>query len=49
MSRDLVEGYAAGTMPAEHTAGLTEAGLSNLQEFVTSGGTLVCFDASWNQ
>ncbi|HEX6732079.1 MAG TPA: M14 family metallopeptidase [Pyrinomonadaceae bacterium] len=46
MSRDLVEGYAAGAMPAEHTAGLTEAGLSNLQEFVTNGGTLVCFDAS---
>lgn len=46
MSRDIVEGYAAGTMPVEHTAGLTEAGLSNLQEFVTKGGTLVCFDAS---
>jgi hypothetical protein len=46
MSRDLTEGYAAGTMPAEHTGGITEAGLANLQEFVTKGGTLVCFDHS---
>lgn len=37
---------AAGTIPAEHPAGLTEAGLANLHEFVTNGGTLVCFDAS---
>jgi len=45
-SRDLVEGYASGTMPAEHTGGISEAGLSNLQDFAAKGGTLVCFDAS---
>jgi Zinc carboxypeptidase len=45
-SRDIVDGYAAGTMPAEHTGGVTTAGLSSLQDFVTKGGTLVCFDVS---
>lgn len=44
--RDIVEGHAAGSMPAEYTGGITEAGLNNLHDFVTKGGTLVCFDAS---
>ena len=45
-SSELIGGYAAGTMPSEHTGGITASGLSNLQEFVKNGGTLVCFDAS---
>ena len=37
-------GNASGTFPAEYTGGMTEAGMKNLKEFVTSGGMLICFD-----
>ena len=45
-ARDIVEGNAAGTYPAEFTGGITTAGTNNLKEFVSDGGTLICFDAS---
>jgi hypothetical protein len=45
-STDIVAGNAAGSLPVEYTGGITEAGVNNLKEFVSSGGTLICFDAS---
>jgi hypothetical protein len=45
-SKEIVEGNAAGSLPAEFTAGITSAGVGNLKRFVEEGGTLVCFDAS---
>jgi hypothetical protein len=45
-STEIVAGNAAGSLPAELTGGITEAGVNNLKEFVTNGGTLVCFDAA---
>ena len=33
-------------LPAEYTGGISEGGVSNLKEFVNSGGTLICFDSS---
>jgi hypothetical protein len=40
----IVNGNAAGTLPQEYTGGITEAGIKNLKDFVTSGGMLICFD-----
>ncbi|HEX3249456.1 MAG TPA: M14 family metallopeptidase [Pyrinomonadaceae bacterium] len=40
----IVSGNAAGTLPPEFTGGMTDAGVKNLKEFVTSGGMLICFD-----
>ncbi len=42
----IINGNAAGTLPAEYTGGIAEAGLKNLKEFVNNGGMLICFDAS---
>src|SRR5688500_12958597 len=44
--REIVEGRAKDTAPAEFTGGITEAGVSNLRRFVEEGGTLVCWDDS---
>ena len=43
-STQIVAGNAAGTLPAEFTGGITEAGVNHLKEFVNQGGMLVCFD-----
>src|SRR6185312_1762029 len=40
----IINGNAAGTVPAEYTGGISEAGVKNLKEFVNNGGMLVCFD-----
>ena len=40
----IVNGNAAGTLPAEYTGGITAAGVKNLKEFVNNGGMLICFD-----
>ena len=45
-SNQIINGNAAGTLPAEYTGGMTEAGAKNLKEFVTNGGMLICFDDS---
>lgn len=43
---EIIEGNAAGSYPQEFTGGITAAGVTNLREFVASGGTLICFDAA---
>lgn len=45
-SADIINGNAGGSYPTEYTGGITPAGVSNLKEFVASGGTLICFDAA---
>ena len=40
----ILNGYKAGTMPAEYTGGLGQAGVKALREFVEQGGTLVCLN-----
>jgi hypothetical protein len=40
----MLNGEAAGTMPDAYTGGMTARGVSNLEEFVRSGGTLVAMD-----
>lgn len=45
-STDMLNGNAAGVLPAEYTGGITAGGVNNLKEFVSNGGTLICFDAS---
>jgi hypothetical protein len=45
-STQIINGNAAGILPAEYTGGLTEAGVKNLKEFVSNGGMLICFDNS---
>jgi hypothetical protein len=45
-SAQIIAGNAAGTLPAEYTGGITEAGVKNLKEFVSDGGMLICFDAA---
>jgi hypothetical protein len=44
--REIVEGRAKETAPAEFTGGIGEGGVSNLRRFVEEGGTLVCWDDS---
>lgn len=44
--RELLEGHAAGSYPAEFTGGLTAAGINSLKTYVERGGKLVCMDAS---
>jgi hypothetical protein len=44
--REIIEGNASGSLPAEYTGGIGETGVSNLKEFVNRGGTMLCFDAS---
>ncbi|MFN2529702.1 MAG: M14 family metallopeptidase [Pyrinomonadaceae bacterium] len=44
--RDIIEGNVPGTLPFEFSGGIGELGVANLKQFVESGGTLICFDAS---
>jgi len=44
--REIVEGRAKETAPAEFTGGVGEGGVANLRRFVEEGGTLVCWDDS---
>ena len=40
----IVIGNAAGSLPPDYTGGISDSGVRNLKEFVTSGGMLICFD-----
>jgi hypothetical protein len=42
----LMNGHAAGAMPAEYTGGLGSAGALALRQFVEDGGTLVTLDSA---
>jgi len=44
--REIIDGNAAGSYPADLTGGIGEKGVANLARFVEDGGTLICFDAS---
>ncbi|MEJ7618492.1 MAG: M14 family metallopeptidase, partial [Pyrinomonadaceae bacterium] len=39
--KSILEGYAAGAMPAEYVGGIGDAGVRELREFVTAGGRLI--------
>lgn len=41
----LKKGLAADTYPEEYTGGLGDAGLANLKEFVSAGGTIILCDS----
>jgi len=45
-SKELVSGYAPGTMPEEFTGGLADSGAAALHEFASRGGTLVFLNRS---
>ena len=45
-AKDIIEGNAPGTFPAELTGGISAVGTESLKQFVTAGGTLICFDAA---
>ncbi len=44
----IVNGFAAGTMPREYTGGLSKKSASNLKSFAEQGGTLVFLNHSAN-
>ena len=44
--QSMLHGLSAERMPVEYTGGMTIAGLANLHEFVTAGGTLVAMDTA---
>jgi hypothetical protein len=43
-SRQIMEGFRAGTIPERYAGGIGEEGVQALKEFVTEGGTLVAFN-----
>jgi hypothetical protein len=40
----IIEGHRAGTVPPEFAGGIGDAGVQNLRDFVSEGGTLVTMD-----
>jgi hypothetical protein len=44
--RQMLNGFAAGTLPDEYTGGMTARGVENLRTFVDAGGVLVAMDRS---
>lgn len=43
-SRQLMNGFATGSVPGQYAGGIERNGLTNLQEFVQAGGTLIAFN-----
>ena len=43
-AKNILEGFAPGTIPGEYAGGLGEAGVDALREFVRGGGTLIAFN-----
>ena len=46
--REIVDGVPGGTVRPEYRGGIAEAGVENLQRFVTEGGTLIALGAASN-
>lgn len=46
--QSIVQGHEEGTVPSQYAGGIGNRGLSNLIQFVQSGGTLITFDAASN-
>jgi hypothetical protein len=44
--QQIVAGNRADSYPEEYTGGITEAGVSNLRNFVEAGGVLICLNSS---
>jgi hypothetical protein len=44
--RQILEGFAPGSIPGEYTGGLGEGGVEALREFVGGGGTLIAFNSA---
>jgi hypothetical protein len=42
--RQILEGFAPGSIPGEYAGGLGEGGVQALREFVSGGGTLIAFN-----
>ena len=47
-SRQIIDGMAAGSVPARYAGGIGREGVRILDEFVRAGGTLVCMNSSAN-
>jgi len=45
-SRQILEGYSRGTVPARYAGGIGARGVRALDDFVRQGGTVVCMNAS---
>lgn len=43
-SHQLMNGFATGSVPGQYAGGIERNGLTNLQEFVQAGGTLIAFN-----
>jgi hypothetical protein len=45
-TRQIMEGFARGTIPGEYAGGLGETGAEALREFVRGGGTVIAFNSA---
>jgi Zinc carboxypeptidase len=45
-AKEIIEGHAAGTMPAEYVGGIGVEGVASLKAFVEAGGTLIAVDGA---